>query len=133
MCVGAFEWPNTCQLQHFKFCGYLFSRNRNWGMFRNRKRCHHFTKHVRINGPPTAHYTIMYGKYNSRCDLMSCDVKPLAVRLMCLSIYWLHTTVIRRDRSRGKMIPKIIFILFKAYEWIHLLIYWLLLREDWNI
>ena len=31
---------------------------------------------------------------------------------MCLSMYWLHTTVIRRDRSRGKMIPKIIFILF---------------------
>ena len=43
---------------------------------------------------------------------MSCDVKPFMVRLMCLSMYWLHTTVIRQDRSRGKMIPKIIFILF---------------------
>ena len=31
---------------------------------------------------------------------------------MCLSVYWLHTTVIRRDRSRGKMIPNIIFITF---------------------
>ena len=31
---------------------------------------------------------------------------------MCLSMYWLHTTVIRQDRSRGEMIPKIIIILF---------------------
>ena len=31
---------------------------------------------------------------------------------MCLSMYWLHTTIIRQDRSRGKMIPNIIFILF---------------------
>ena len=45
-------------------------------------------------------------------DLMSCDVKPLVVWLMCINMYWLHTTVIRRYRSRGKMIPKIIFILF---------------------
>ena len=30
---------------------------------------------------------------------------------MCLSMYWLHTTVIRRDRSRGKIISNIIFIL----------------------
>ena len=37
-----------------------------------------------------------------RGDVMSCDVKPLVVRL---SMYWLHATVIRRDRSRGKMIP----------------------------
>ena len=43
---------------------------------------------------------------------MSCDVKPLVVRLMCLSMYWIHTTVIQQDRSRGNMIPKIIFILF---------------------
>ena len=43
---------------------------------------------------------------------MSCDVKPLMVRFMCLSMYWIHTTVIRRDRSRDKMIPKIIFIPF---------------------
>ena len=45
-------------------------------------------------------------------DLMSCDGKTLVVRLMCISIYWLHATVIRRDISRGKMITKIIFILF---------------------
>ena len=43
---------------------------------------------------------------------MSCDVKPLVVRIMCISMYWLHTTVIGRDRSYGKMIPKIFFILF---------------------
>ena len=43
---------------------------------------------------------------------MSCDVKTLVVRLMCLIMYWLNTTVIRQDRSRGKIIPKIIFILF---------------------
>ena len=43
---------------------------------------------------------------------MSCNVKPLVVRLMCLSMYWLHTKVIRQYISRGKMIPKIIFILF---------------------
>ena len=43
---------------------------------------------------------------------MPCDVKPLLVRLMCLSMYWLHTTLIRQDRSCSKMIPKIIFILF---------------------
>ena len=42
---------------------------------------------------------------------MSCDVKLLVVRLMCISMYWLHNTVIRRYRSRGKMIPNIIFIL----------------------
>ena len=45
-------------------------------------------------------------------DLMSCDVKKLVVRLMCLSMYLLHTTVIGKYISRGKMIPKIIFILF---------------------
>ena len=44
---------------------------------------------------------------------MSCDVKLLVVRLMCLSMYWLHTTVIRRDRSRGKIISNIIFILLE--------------------
>ena len=38
-------------------------------------------------------------------DLISCVVKPLVVRLMCLIMYWLHTTVIQQDRSRGKMIP----------------------------
>ena len=43
---------------------------------------------------------------------MPCDVKRLVVRLMCLSMNWLHNTVIRQNRSRGKMIPKIIFILF---------------------
>ena len=43
---------------------------------------------------------------------MSCDIKPLVVRLRCLRMYWLHTTVIGRDRSRGNMIPKINFILF---------------------
>ena len=43
---------------------------------------------------------------------MSCDVKPLVVRLMCLSMYWLHTAVIRRDRSRENIILTIIFILF---------------------
>ena len=43
---------------------------------------------------------------------MSCDVKPLVVRLMCLSRYWLHTTVLRQDRSRGKIIRKILFLLF---------------------
>ena len=43
---------------------------------------------------------------------MPCDVKRLVVRLMCLSMYWLHTTVIRRDRSDGKMIPNIILTLF---------------------
>ena len=43
---------------------------------------------------------------------MSCDVKLLVVRLMRLIMYWLHNTVIRQDRSRGKMITKIIFILF---------------------
>ena len=37
--------------------------------------------------------------------------KPLVVRLMYLIMYWLHTTVIRRDRSREKMIPKVIFTL----------------------
>ena len=31
---------------------------------------------------------------------------------MCLSMYWIHTTVIGRYRSCGKTIPKIIFILF---------------------
>ena len=31
---------------------------------------------------------------------------------MCISMYWLHNTVIRQDRSRGKMIRKIIFIIF---------------------
>ena len=45
-------------------------------------------------------------------DLMSCVVKPLAVQVMCLNMYWLNLTVMRRDRSHGKMIPKIIFILF---------------------
>ena len=39
---------------------------------------------------------------------MSCDVKQLVVQFMCVSMYWLHT----RNRSLGKMIPKIIFILF---------------------
>ena len=43
---------------------------------------------------------------------MSCDVKLLVLQLMCLSMYWIHNTIIRQDRSRGKMIPKIIFILF---------------------
>ena len=45
-------------------------------------------------------------------DLMSCDVKLLVVRLMFLIMYWLHTKVIRQDRSCGNMINKIIFILF---------------------
>ena len=43
---------------------------------------------------------------------MSCDVKPLVVRLRCLSIYCIHTTVIQQDISRGKIIPKIIFTFF---------------------
>ena len=55
-----------------------------------------------------AHISLRHGAV----DLMVCDVKPLVVRLMCLSMYCLHTTVIRRDRSRGKMIPKIIFTIF---------------------
>ena len=46
-----------------------------------------------------------------QADLMSYDVKMLVARLMCLGMYWLHTTVIRRDRSCGKMIPKIILTL----------------------
>ena len=45
-------------------------------------------------------------------DLMSYHVKLLVVRLMCLIMYWLHTTFILQDRSREKMIPKIIFIIF---------------------
>ena len=44
--------------------------------------------------------------------MMSCGVKLLVVRLMYLSMYWLHTTVILKDRSRGKIIPKIIFIIY---------------------
>ena len=43
---------------------------------------------------------------------MSCEVKLLVVRLMCLSMHWIHTTVIQQYRSRGKMIPNIFFILF---------------------
>ena len=43
---------------------------------------------------------------------MSCDVTPLVVRFMRLSMYWLHTTFIRRYKHRGKIILKIIFILF---------------------
>ena len=31
---------------------------------------------------------------------------------MCLNMYWLHTKFIQRDRSHGKIIPKIIFIFF---------------------
>ena len=46
------------------------------------------------------------------CDLMPCDDKPLVMQVMCLSMYWLHTTVILQDRRRWKMIPNIIFILF---------------------
>ena len=49
---------------------------------------------------------------NCHCDLMSCDVKPLVVRILCLSIYCIHTTVIQQDISRGKIIPKIIFTFF---------------------
>ena len=44
-------------------------------------------------------------------DLISCDYKPLVVRIMCLGMYWLHNTVLRQYRSREKMIPKIIFTL----------------------
>ena len=43
---------------------------------------------------------------------MACDVKALVVRRVCLIMYWLHTTVIQRDRIREKIIPKIIFVLF---------------------
>ena len=45
-------------------------------------------------------------------DLMSCDVKTLVVWLMFLIMYWLHNTVIRRDRIQRNMTPKIIFIIF---------------------
>ena len=45
-------------------------------------------------------------------DLMSCDYKPLVVWLMCLSMYRVNTTFLRRDRSRGNIILKITFILF---------------------
>ena len=44
--------------------------------------------------------------------MISYEIKPLVVRFMCLGMYWIHNTVIRRDRSRGKEIHKIIFILF---------------------
>ena len=42
-------------------------------------------------------------------DLMSCDYKPLVVRIMFLSMYLIHTIVLRQDRSCENMIPKIIF------------------------
>ena len=47
-----------------------------------------------------------------RIDLISCDVKLLVVKVMCIIMYWLHTTVIQQDRIRGNIIPKIIFIIF---------------------
>ena len=43
---------------------------------------------------------------------MSYEIKPLVVRFMCLGMYWIHNTVIIRDRSCGKEIHNIIFILF---------------------
>ena len=66
MCAGAPKWPSTCKLQHFKICCCLWTKSINWGVLCDRKICHHFTKHVRRNGPPTVHYTSMKGKYNSR-------------------------------------------------------------------
>ena len=53
---------------------------------------------------------------------MSCDYKPLVVRLVCLSMYWLHTTFLRGYRSREKMIPKILFTLLLNLRMIHLVL-----------
>ena len=63
-------------------------------------------------------------------DLISCDYRLLVVQRMCLSMYWLHTTVLRQDRSRGKMMPKIIFIIFVNLRTIHLPILYLLPNKD---
>ena len=48
----AFEWPYTCKLKIFK-CRFS-CRSRNRRMFRNRKKFHNPTEHIRINGPSTA-------------------------------------------------------------------------------
>ena len=69
MCVGAPNWPNTCKVQHFKICCRFCCRSRNRRMFCDRKIFYHSTKHIRINGPPTAYYTSMHGQYNSLCNL----------------------------------------------------------------
>ena len=57
---------------------------------------------------PTAKSLIQFKFLQNTLDLMSCDYKTLVVRLMCLSMYWLHTTVLQQYRSREKMIPKMI-------------------------
>ena len=55
ICAWAPELPNTCQLQHFKICCRFFCKSINQRMFCDRNRCHHSTKHIRRNGPLTAH------------------------------------------------------------------------------
>ena len=80
MCTGAPKWSNTCKLYHFKMCCRFCSRIINRAIFFIRKRCHHFTKHIGINGPPTAHYTSMHLQYYS---LWNCQWYNQATVIMC--------------------------------------------------
>ena len=49
--------------------------------------------HVQDNADVEKKYVKMYCDTN-QFDLMSCDYKPLVVQLICLIMYWLHTTVL---------------------------------------
>ena len=66
MFTGAPEWPNTYKLQNFKLCCRFFCKSINWRIFCYRKIWHHSMKHIRINGPPKAHYTSMHIQYDQK-------------------------------------------------------------------